>query len=220
MGLGVDDTFVIMNAYSVTDISTSVTERMRQTSIRAGSSILVTSVTDFAAFMSGTFTTLGGLRDFSIYAAVGILFDFLYQITFFLAFLALDARRERRHYDAWINNEDNVQNGSSHMNGATRHDSQHHLGEYLLNGNRQNVEQWDTDGEEEIPALNNTSRTVHFLDRKFIGSGPYIPKPSFASMYCLLSGQRSSVRFLCYVAWWVSGCHTSRLIPGEKQQCC
>ena len=186
MGLGVDDTFVIMNAYSDTDISASVTERMRQTSIRAGSSILVTSVTDFAAFMSGTFTTLGGLRDFSIYAAVGILFDFLYQITFFLAFLALDARRERRHYDKWTNNEANVRNGSSHLNGSTRCDSQHHLGEYLFNGGRRNIEPFDIDEEEETPALSSTSRTVHFLDRKFFGSGPYIPRPSFASMYCSL----------------------------------
>eukprot|EP00210_Caulerpa_lentillifera_P000050 g48.t1 len=99
LGLGVDDTFVIMSAYQGTDVTMSVSERIKTASMHAGSAILITSVTDFVAFLSGVFTTLTALHDFSIYAAIGILMDFFYQVTFFLAFLALDARREKRLYE-------------------------------------------------------------------------------------------------------------------------
>lgn len=61
-----------------------------------GSSILVTSLTDAAAFVAGTLTQLPALRDFAIYAFLGITFDFLYQVTFFAALVVLDARREHR----------------------------------------------------------------------------------------------------------------------------
>ena len=44
----------------------------------------------------GTYTTLPALQAFSCYAAVSILAVYCYQCTFFVACLALDARRERR----------------------------------------------------------------------------------------------------------------------------
>lgn len=61
-----------------------------------GSSILVTSVTDMMVFLVGTYTDLPVLKAFSIYAFLGVMFDFIYQVTFFAAFVALDARREKR----------------------------------------------------------------------------------------------------------------------------
>lgn len=47
-------------------------------------------------FLVGTYTDLPVMRAFSIYAFLGIIFDFLYQVTFFMAFVVLDARREKR----------------------------------------------------------------------------------------------------------------------------
>lgn len=96
LGLGMDDAFVIMGSYHATDIDLPLEDRIGQTLARAGSSILVTSVTDMMAFVIGTYTELPALRDFAIYAFFGIFFDFLYQVTFFMGFVVLDARREMR----------------------------------------------------------------------------------------------------------------------------
>lgn len=48
------------------------------------------------AFVVGTYTQLPALQAFSIFAFLGITFDFIYQVTFFAAFVVLDARREQR----------------------------------------------------------------------------------------------------------------------------
>lgn len=56
----------------------------------------MTSLTDMAAFAVGAFTDLPALLSFSIYAFLGIMFDFIYQVTFFTALVVLDARREER----------------------------------------------------------------------------------------------------------------------------
>eukprot|EP01025_Chloroclados_australasicus_P040915 TRINITY_DN4307_c0_g1_i2.p1 TRINITY_DN4307_c0_g1~~TRINITY_DN4307_c0_g1_i2.p1 ORF type:complete len:662 (-),score=78.23 TRINITY_DN4307_c0_g1_i2:28-2013(-) len=98
LGLGVDDSFVIVGAYfkEATKQDLTVPERISATMRSAGTSITVTSVTDLAAFAIGTWTDLPALRDFSIYATLGILFTYLYQAIFFTAILALDSRREER----------------------------------------------------------------------------------------------------------------------------
>lgn len=53
-------------------------------------------MTDVLAFVVGTYTDLPALRAFATFAFLGIMFDFIYQVTFFAAFAALDARRELR----------------------------------------------------------------------------------------------------------------------------
>jgi len=101
LGLGIDDTFVIVGAYQRVPYHLPVEEKMALTLERAGSSIFVTSATDFCAFLMGLYTRLPALRAFSAYAAMAIFFDFAYQVTFFVAFLVLDARREERYRDGW-----------------------------------------------------------------------------------------------------------------------
>jgi hypothetical protein len=56
----------------------------------------VSCMTNVIAFAVGTWTSLEALQSFSIFAAVGTLFVFIFQITLFPAFLVLDARREMR----------------------------------------------------------------------------------------------------------------------------
>ncbi|CAD7697418.1 unnamed protein product [Ostreobium quekettii] len=96
VGLGIDDTFVIMGAYASTPPYHTVQQRIEETMMRAGTSIFVTSLTDFVAFAFGTFTRIPAMRAFALYAAAGVFFDFLYQVTFFVAFVVLDTRREER----------------------------------------------------------------------------------------------------------------------------
>ncbi|GMH38064.1 hypothetical protein BSKO_05948 [Bryopsis sp. KO-2023] len=96
VGLGMDDTFVIMGAYSMVPHDLPLEQRIAETMKQAGSSIMVTSVTDFVAFTVGTFATIPAVQVFCLYASVGVLFDFLFQVTFFVAFVVLDAKREAR----------------------------------------------------------------------------------------------------------------------------
>lgn len=57
----------------------------------AGPSITLTSLTDFAAFMIGSLTSLPALAAFCQYAAVGVVFCFILQVAFFTSILAFDA---------------------------------------------------------------------------------------------------------------------------------
>ena len=93
LGIGVDDMFVLVNAYDNTNPYLSVAERLGNALSTAGMSITVTSFTDIFAFLIGSTTSLPALRNFCFYAAFGIFFDYFYQLTFFAAFLAIDERR-------------------------------------------------------------------------------------------------------------------------------
>ena len=111
LGIGVDDAFILIQALdnvpsTITIISASgvkVTRRRNTVEMiamalsTAGPSITVTSLTDFFAFVIGSNTSLPALRNFSIYAAFGILFDFALQITLFVAFMTLDRRRMEKN---------------------------------------------------------------------------------------------------------------------------
>merc|ERR1711871_154599 len=105
LGIGVDDMFIIANGYAVTsfrpdsffkDLSPNARVRYRIADAlrHAGASITITSVTDFLAFAIGSSTILPALSSFCVYAAVGIMFDYWLQVTFFAAFLTLDSRRQ------------------------------------------------------------------------------------------------------------------------------
>ena len=93
LGVGVDDMFVIVNAYDNTEIRVDPVERMGRALRYSGMSVTVTSLTDVIAFLIGSSTSLPALRNFCFYAALGIFFDYFYQVTFFVACLALDEKR-------------------------------------------------------------------------------------------------------------------------------
>lgn len=63
---------------------------------KAGGSISLTSVTDFAAFLAGSTTIIPAIRIFCIFAAVAIFVDFAMQVTCFIAFLRQDEDRIAR----------------------------------------------------------------------------------------------------------------------------
>jgi predicted RND superfamily exporter protein len=86
LGIGIDDTYVIMGALlRVNDADPR--ERVVKALSRAGASITVTSVTNIVAFAAGMTSSLPALRDFCIFASLGIFFDFLYQCTFLTAII-------------------------------------------------------------------------------------------------------------------------------------
>lgn len=93
-GLGVDDSFVIMAAHKATPLSWSPARRLCNALARAGVSIFFTTVTDVAAFASGTSSTLPAIKYFCVYTLIGVILDFVLQITFFAAFLYWNSKRE------------------------------------------------------------------------------------------------------------------------------
>jgi hypothetical protein len=100
LGIGVDDAYVIMGEYSRSQGSPQ--ERVVKALTKAGTSIAVTSVTDMVAFAAGVSSSLPALRDFCIFAAIGIFFDFLFQCTFFVAVLLFRARGTADNRPYWL----------------------------------------------------------------------------------------------------------------------
>ncbi|XP_078656966.1 patched domain-containing protein 3-like [Branchiostoma floridae x Branchiostoma belcheri] len=95
IGVGVDDMFVMIAAWRKCDVRLPVQERMGHAMSDAAASITITSITDCVAFAVGIISVFPSVRIFCIYAAVGVAFDYLYQITFFAAVMSLAGRRER-----------------------------------------------------------------------------------------------------------------------------
>nr|XP_033338744.1 NPC intracellular cholesterol transporter 1-like isoform X2 [Megalopta genalis] len=117
LALGVDDNFLIMASWKEVHAHESnrkkpLEERIALMLGHAGSAITITSLTDVVAFVIGASTILPSLQSFCIYAAVGVLLTFLLQITFYVAFFTLDAKRienKRNSILPWIVHENFAQ---------------------------------------------------------------------------------------------------------------
>jgi len=105
-GIGSDDLYVVINEFDLAFgkmvrrrgtralSREDIVEVMSSALAHAGSSITVTSLTNFAAFTISSTTVLPALSSFCLWAAVGIFAAFLYTVTIFAAFVVLDARRQ------------------------------------------------------------------------------------------------------------------------------
>eukprot|EP00557_Chaetoceros_sp_GSL56_P006937 CAMPEP_0176499398 /NCGR_PEP_ID=MMETSP0200_2-20121128/12903_1 /TAXON_ID=947934 /ORGANISM="Chaetoceros sp., Strain GSL56" /LENGTH=920 /DNA_ID=CAMNT_0017897809 /DNA_START=84 /DNA_END=2846 /DNA_ORIENTATION=- len=102
LGIGVDDAFVIVNAFDRErsgsrkgESNDDLAKRGARALARAGASITVTSFTDLVAFAISASSSLPALASFCAYASVGIVFLWIFASTFFTASLVLDERRQR-----------------------------------------------------------------------------------------------------------------------------
>ncbi|CAD7971283.1 unnamed protein product [Amoebophrya sp. A120] len=96
LGLGVDDAFVLVSEYNrVMKIHPDFTleEKIGKIVKYGGMSILVTSLTDAVAFFIAATSSVPALRYFCFYAAFSVTFCFLFQLTFFVPCLAINAQR-------------------------------------------------------------------------------------------------------------------------------
>lgn len=95
IGLGIDDAFVLQAALSRMPRRWGLRKRLAVTMREAGVAITVTSITDCLAFaVGGLLTQQRGVQNFCLYAVATVLCDYVLQITFFTAWMVLDARRE------------------------------------------------------------------------------------------------------------------------------
>ncbi|CAB9519465.1 Pick C1-like protein 1 [Seminavis robusta] len=104
-GVGLDDTFIITGGFARTNPEDDIEERIRQTLKDVGLSISVTTITTTVAFGLGSVSNIPAIRWLCLYSMTTIVVDFIYQITFFIAILVLDAKRiqqNRKDVCVWI----------------------------------------------------------------------------------------------------------------------
>ncbi|KAL2085325.1 hypothetical protein ACEWY4_018645 [Coilia grayii] len=100
LGVGVDDMFIMISCWQKTKVYDKVEDRMEDTYKEAAVSITITTLTDVLAFYIGLMTPFGSVQSFCMYTGTALLFCYIYNITFFGAFLALNGQREgsNRHW--------------------------------------------------------------------------------------------------------------------------
>ena len=94
LGIGIDDTFVIMDSWWDYAHITDMKKRMVSAMSHAGPAVTITSLTDLVAFLAGSSTKIPAIQVFCYYAAMGIFLDFAYQVTFVVAIIYLDSTRQ------------------------------------------------------------------------------------------------------------------------------
>lgn len=100
LAVGVDNIFILVQSFQMLPRSMPLVDRVAQTMGEVGPSMLLSSVSEAAAFAIGAITTMPAVRVFSCYASVAVFINFLLQISAFVALLVLDARRaEADRYD-------------------------------------------------------------------------------------------------------------------------
>ncbi|XP_067131605.1 patched domain-containing protein 3-like [Centruroides vittatus] len=95
IGIGLDDSFVMIAAWRKTDSGHSIPKRMSKAYEESAMSITLTSLTNFLAFCMAYSTPYGYIKIISVYSALSIVFDYIYQLTFFGGLLALEGYREK-----------------------------------------------------------------------------------------------------------------------------
>uniref|UniRef100_A0A914WW48 SSD domain-containing protein n=2 Tax=Plectus sambesii TaxID=2011161 RepID=A0A914WW48_9BILA len=109
LAIGVDDVFVTLHAWHLSDRSVSVARRVGETMADAGPSITITSLTNALSFGIGALSPTPAIRVFCIFAACTVTFGYIYQIFLFTAILALGGQREKNGTNAycwWIAGSD------------------------------------------------------------------------------------------------------------------
>jgi len=89
-----------VQSLSCSDKNVPIKEKVALALKHAGLSITVTSMTDMAAFAIGATSSMPSLRTFCLFATLGVLFLYIYSITFFVACMILDEERQRKQIKA------------------------------------------------------------------------------------------------------------------------
>lgn len=99
-GVGLDDAFIICGAYDRTDPMQEPEDRIRATIQDIGISITISTLTTTLAFGIGCISSIPTIYWLCLYAFPTILLVYLYQATFFIAWIVLDDRRiKQKHRD-------------------------------------------------------------------------------------------------------------------------
>ncbi|CDJ28376.1 Patched family domain containing protein, putative [Eimeria mitis] len=94
LGIGVDDVFVLLNAYCMGYTTHDPEQRCIDTLKSSGLGITITTLTNLISFGVGSFSTYLSIRNFCVYSAMALLLGYIFVLTFFFPVLCLDAKRE------------------------------------------------------------------------------------------------------------------------------
>ncbi|XP_067133530.1 patched domain-containing protein 3-like [Centruroides vittatus] len=92
----IDDAYVLIACWRITDPKSSVKSRLAYTYSEAGVSITLTSLTNFLAYCIGMTMLFPLVKLFCYYSATCIFFTYIFQITFFGGCMALSGYREEK----------------------------------------------------------------------------------------------------------------------------
>ncbi|XP_037854602.2 protein patched homolog 2 isoform X2 [Chlorocebus sabaeus] len=93
LGIGVDDVFLLAHAFTEALPGTPLQERMGECLQRTGTSVVLTSLNNMAAFLMAALVPIPALRAFSLQAAIVVGCTFVAVMLVFPAVLSLDLRR-------------------------------------------------------------------------------------------------------------------------------
>ncbi|XP_044253215.1 NPC intracellular cholesterol transporter 1 homolog 1b-like [Tribolium madens] len=95
LAVGVDNIFIIVHTHQRKKLNEnlSLEEQIGETMAKVGPSMLLTSCSEIFCFAIGTLSTMPAVNTFAIYATFAIFFNFLLQITAFVALFTLDLKR-------------------------------------------------------------------------------------------------------------------------------
>lgn len=95
LAVGVDNLFILVHTYQRLDASKypSSSESVADALGQVGPSILLTAISQICCFGIGALNEMPAVQTFALYATVAILFNFLLQITAFIALMTIDLIR-------------------------------------------------------------------------------------------------------------------------------
>lgn len=96
IGIGVDDMFVITFSFDHQSAALPNDVRLANALKQCGLSITYTTATDVAAFLLGATSSLPAIQQFCFYAAVTLLFNFVFQLTAYSVLLVWDEERQQK----------------------------------------------------------------------------------------------------------------------------
>ncbi|XP_023241942.1 patched domain-containing protein 3-like [Centruroides sculpturatus] len=94
LGVGIDDSFVLLSAWRKSDPKYAIKERMGETYSEAAISITITTITNVTASIVGITTPYRSIQIICSYMAASFAFAYVYQLTFFGGCLTLSGKRE------------------------------------------------------------------------------------------------------------------------------
>uniref|UniRef100_UPI003AB0500F patched domain-containing protein 3-like n=1 Tax=Centroberyx gerrardi TaxID=166262 RepID=UPI003AB0500F len=100
LGIGLNNMFILVSDWQHTNVKDPVPSRMAHSYKEAVMSITITTLTDVLKFLIGVTSDFPSVQSFCLYTTASIIFCYIYTVTFFGAFLALNGRREagNRHW--------------------------------------------------------------------------------------------------------------------------
>lgn len=95
LAIGVDNIFIFVHAYDRIPNKSyeNIEKNLGKALGEVGPSIILCTTTEIFCFAIGSLSEMPAVNTFAMYAAVAVLFDFVFQITAFVALMCLDQKR-------------------------------------------------------------------------------------------------------------------------------